>query len=683
MGRNLKLVAAAALLAIAAVEFALLGIASTAGANDGPRRLPPVSARGARLTATVASTHAPAASLTPLPPVGATPTPPLSPPPVDPERAPAMVNIFPHPRSVPCDGETASFIETTWRDASGDLVPDGTWVHFWTDGNGWVDPYSAQTAAGVATTSLRFATSQFHQSATVWARSEDLVAGVQVVCVPVPCDGTESPPCPPFSPPPCIPSPGSGPMSPPCPSEPPPSPPDCAISPPSVSPPCHPPFVFSPFEIALQCDAQPATSYCSYGHEATGARVLLVIRNTSLADASLGAVEARVSVLVNPDAFEALDGARFVEVDGGWSCEAQTGPLSPAGIESIVRCEHGMPLTLAPGESVAVAAMEFGIVGRSEEPTKLRFEEGTVYGPALEEVGVCGRVTSLLMSCPSTLELVAPPVSTVSMALDCDISQPGIQVSCDADAGGVVEVGIVLANAGDARTLGAFNFNVFNPDASHLVPLPSGPDAYDSNPDFNEDDVTGPWICSLPPPTSDTGAGGPGTATSRLVCFVTGGQSATLPEDGTLLLATMRYEVPSSVSDTEIPLSLAEVAVSNAAFGEIGSCAPVIDIEMVCGGATIRVVALPTTAIAATTTAAPAAPPPTTPAATRTPQPEACAADVNGDGRVSIRDLRQVAHAVARAFARGYYDARYDVNGDGRLTPRDILLTWRRLGRRC
>jgi hypothetical protein len=71
-----------------------------------------------------------------------------------------------------------------------------------------------------------------------------------------------------------------------------------------------------------------------------------------------------------------------------------------------------------------------------------------------------------------------------------------------------------------------------------------------------------------------------------------------------------------------------------------------------------------------------------TPASTRTARatatPRTGCADVNGDGRVDLRDAWLIAwHTFGR------YDARYDVNGDGRVNWRDVWMALEQYGRRC
>jgi hypothetical protein len=64
---------------------------------------------------------------------------------------------------------------------------------------------------------------------------------------------------------------------------------------------------------------------------------------------------------------------------------------------------------------------------------------------------------------------------------------------------------------------------------------------------------------------------------------------------------------------------------------------------------------------------------------TPTATPQIACPDLDGDGRVTIRDVL----AVVRRMAQRRFDPRYDVNGDGRVDFRDVLIVVRAMGRRC
>ena len=70
--------------------------------------------------------------------------------------------------------------------------------------------------------------------------------------------------------------------------------------------------------------------------------------------------------------------------------------------------------------------------------------------------------------------------------------------------------------------------------------------------------------------------------------------------------------------------------------------------------------------------------PTATPSPTPPPAPTVCG-DVDGDGRVTWRDI--VAEALALRFGR--YDSRYDVNRDGRVNFEDLVIVVHQLGRPC
>jgi hypothetical protein len=80
----------------------------------------------------------------------------------------------------------------------------------------------------------------------------------------------------------------------------------------------------------------------------------------------------------------------------------------------------------------------------------------------------------------------------------------------------------------------------------------------------------------------------------------------------------------------------------------------------------------------ATSTLSPTATPTLTPP-TATPRPAAPCADVDGNGKVNIKDLVR----IARHIPRKRFDARYDVNGDGRINIVDVLIAFHQLGTRC
>ncbi len=68
-----------------------------------------------------------------------------------------------------------------------------------------------------------------------------------------------------------------------------------------------------------------------------------------------------------------------------------------------------------------------------------------------------------------------------------------------------------------------------------------------------------------------------------------------------------------------------------------------------------------------------------TPTATPTPPPPTRCGDLDGDGRVTWRDV--VIEALAVLLRRT--DPRYDINRDGRVTAADLVSLATRLGRVC
>jgi hypothetical protein len=224
-----------ALFAVAAIEFGVLGAAS-AGASFVPGWLGgPGDASAVRDGNPACPPHSDRCRPTPAP----TPiSPPVSPPPCQPDREhsaaracdgqPASIQLTPDPLVIHCDGLDHSTLTVRVTDAKGQPIADGTNVYFMAY-NGNTTPWSAQTHRGVASTTVSFYGDIFPPGPNVGVDVGPLEAGVRIRCFP---DSNRQPP----SPPPCAPSPPS--VSPPCAT---PTPPPCSVSPPSVSPPCATP----------------------------------------------------------------------------------------------------------------------------------------------------------------------------------------------------------------------------------------------------------------------------------------------------------------------------------------------------------------------------------------------------------------------------------------------------------
>jgi hypothetical protein len=148
-----------------------------------------------------------------------------------------------------------------------------------------------------------------------------------------------------------------------------------------------------------------------------------------------------------------------------------------------------------------------------------------------------------------------PPPSMYYLAIDCDLSQPGRQNDCAFPAGTQsFTVGILLGNVTTATpTVGSFNFDLFNPDRSLLVP--AGPPA------ALVTSLFAPADCLTAGSAADTGTGGPGTSTSYLGCFKASG-AGTLGAQSEQQLATETYAVSGS-GDIVLTLTNAEVTDAN------------------------------------------------------------------------------------------------------------------------
>lgn len=228
------LVASVLLLAIAAVEFVVLGMQAGAAPQRG--RATPMPTATATCTDTSSS---PPCSFTPVsPPPGPTPAqcPAGTPGQTDrrghgaasPPCSPAFsIELSADPIAVVCDGQATSTIVAHVRDRRGKDVPDGTRVTFRSfNFSSGVSPTSATTEHGVASTELGAGPFTFPQDSLSVSADVGLIdATFRVLCSPespVACPpggvsnaGSVSPPCPFETPvPPGTPEPRSTPAGP-------------------------------------------------------------------------------------------------------------------------------------------------------------------------------------------------------------------------------------------------------------------------------------------------------------------------------------------------------------------------------------------------------------------------------------------------------------------------------------
>ncbi len=169
-----------------------------------------------------------------------------------------------------------------------------------------------------------------------------------------------------------------------------------------------------------------------------------------------------------------------------------------------------------------------------------------------------------------------------ALQLDMDASTPGVQSTVTVPGPQDIDIGIVLGD--DAGELNAFNFKVVYDDTRLTPVATTGAGTTNGNPGLNEAALGAGWTCSLPSgsatPDIDP-ATGPDHGVAFLSCSTTG-TPATLT--GAVTVATLRVHVAASGTSA---LSLAEAAFFHPLQSEIGSCAPVITVEMPCFDGTV------------------------------------------------------------------------------------------------
>lgn len=190
---------------------------------------------------------------------------------------------------------------------------------------------------------------------------------------------------------------------------------------------------------------------------------------------------------------------------------------------------------------------------------------------------------------PTEIAPPQPQTSGVEILLDLDASTPGIQSSRDVRVGDVIRAAVVISNSPGVAN---FNFTLRYDKTKLFSPTITGGPATDRNPDLNVDALGGAaaqWECLPAPagdlddiPDSNLGNKDPNVGEAFLSCFTFG--YVTPP--GTYVLATVEFQ---AVAAGDVTFSFSEVAIATQGSAPIGSCDPVLDTEIPCVGATLRI----------------------------------------------------------------------------------------------
>jgi hypothetical protein len=516
----------------------------------------------------------------------------------------ASIELMPDPDEIVCDGVHSSRITVHVRDALGASVNNGTPVYFSVTGRpGVADPSVATIQNGVVTTKVHgfLLPQNAFQPFFVQVDVGRIEASIRVLCLP-PAQCPPGVPCTPCDP-----------TSPPQPASPPCAPPCAPASPPQAfSPPCAPPCDPSSPPQAFSPPCAPPCGPAS-----------------------------------PPQAFSP-------------PCATPTPPLEPLCVPvspSSPPCDTPTP-TLTP--PCGPSSPPFGYPACAT-PTPL-----PGCSPFVPASPPCVPATPL-PCLPGVISPQCGPDNGYSIALDCDTAAAGIQASCNVPLGATsLDVAVVLRNAGPRTDVpAAFNFIVHDSDTSRLNPPPGTDANFNANPDFNEAGLGTSWTCAVAPPSANTGADGPGKATSFLLCFDASGLSAPVPPGTERRLATVHYDLPPGAAAGPVPLSLSDVVFANYLEEQLLLCDSSSTPPSQCFGATVNLVAGPAGG-------------PKPPTATPTPAPPPCA-DVTRDGRVTLDDVL----AMVMRLRQRHPSLRYDVNHDGKVDTADLLMVVQQLGRRC
>ena len=199
----------------------------------------------------------------------------------------------------------------------------------------------------------------------------------------------------------------------------------------------------------------------------------------------------------------------------------------------------------------------------------------------------------------------SPPGSGFYAAIDCDLSQAGVQDVCTLPPSTTsLTVAVVAGNVDVANAdISAIQFDVIANQAS-FDPTTGADADKNSNPDFNDAAFTaGTWACTPPSPSRDVNSD-PAVADSFLSCFNSNYQGGEPFGPGSLTrLATVKYNV---VSPNGGVFSLYKFSVGDTVGVELMSCNPGLESPAPCSPATVSIGAPPPTNTPTPTNTAPA-----------------------------------------------------------------------------
>jgi hypothetical protein len=709
------------LLALGALEFGLLGASASGIVGGSGHPLPPIGQRGnvedATSTATVTPEFVPTAS---PPPPNPNPGCAISPPDASPPCSAIAASIElmrPDPSAIPCDGRSASIVRVFLRNSSGDPVDDGTPVLF-SVFNGTPSPYYAVTHGGSASASIVIYSDAYSQQPNVVVTSGDLETAVRLRCIPnsdcpVSPPPDTSPPCGP-TPFPCNPSPGADFNSPPCATPTPISPPACGLesppcwpfSPPSApSPPPPPPttgsggeiyigtpyFVDGKIRVPVNTTASQ-DAFAGFNVQLAFSDELAVFSNSIDDFASGGALEASgltTFCAVNDHALAGRGGGACTLLGRGGTKDPGTLAYVTLNPRATTGCIRIHLVTYGPPDIGGVILGTF-TVSTDDIPAA----QANTYGPDVYVNTADGTPCS---PPPTPTPTPIRPLIPQGIGGEISIGTPEL-------VAGRIRVPINTTDAVDAYR--AFNVHLLWDGAlASIIDIPTGATAGDA---FGE----APLFCvrgQADQPTDLNGTSGLGFGCTALGAASTtaGGHLAdfwlTSRAQGCLRL----HIVPYDTSDTLATVTGTYTLNADAFVPEVNTYGPDVYVNTADGtpctpppdatptppgpdaqtataisglpqGATASSTPVPTATASPPATSEPHRT--TTPRSaqrTPTPQPGACA-DVNGDGRVTPRDVTSIA---AHVFGR--YRAQFDLNHDHRVNQEDIRIAIRRLGHRC
>jgi hypothetical protein len=351
-------------------------------------------------------------------------------------------------------------------------------------------------------------------------------------------------------------------------------------------------------DLVLDCDTATAgvQSAC-VSTPGTSRDVAIIVVNNSASTVRLGQLDVTVvnpnitrlmapiitgsQFDMNPDADPAISGPN-------WACVPNNDKATdsnPMTQQSTIYCLNGAGdgPDIAPGANQAIAIVHYTVpMMASPGMVAVSFEDSYIGDETFGELGSCPTISTPMTCTGATIHVPA-----VTMALDCNMAQTGIQSKCYiSNLTTLRQMDVVVRNNSMTMLrLGFVEARVFNPDTSLLfAPFVDNPGTLNDNPDVHPNLTPSyDWECPGPNnPINDIDGMSNTTQTAYFSCLNAANSGPMIPAMGNLAAMTVRYNIPPDTEPGSLMLTLNNASVADGTQTVTGTCDPVVGLAMLC-----------------------------------------------------------------------------------------------------